>query len=171
MMEMGQRNLIVFIVLPTFFLLEIYAAVLRSNCLFHIYKDKSQPKRRSFRTYNFQKKSLLYKLGKRKGFDYSQPKVKERGYFFNKYGIDEEAYRKKKSDSLGDFDGVDGSGNTKEDNLRETIKKLLLAFIESNKMPYLQAEKALKKWGLEFNNRRIGEHCREIKEKLPPPLT
>ena len=41
MMEMGQRNLIVFIVLPTVFLLEIYAAVLRSNTLFHIYKDKS----------------------------------------------------------------------------------------------------------------------------------
>jgi hypothetical protein len=39
-MEMGQNNLVVFIVLPTIFLLEMYPAVLRSEALFHIYKNK-----------------------------------------------------------------------------------------------------------------------------------
>ncbi len=101
MMEMGQRNLVVFIVLPTFFLLEMYAAVLRSNALFHIYKDKKGIRR--FRVYNFQQKSLLYKNGKRKGFDYSWPRVKLRDRFYGHWPIDEQAYRKKKLDSLKDF--------------------------------------------------------------------
>lgn len=102
MMEMGQRNLVIFIVLPTFFLLELYAAILRSNCLFHIYKGKDGYRR--FRLYNFQKKSLLYKFGKKKGFSYAYPKVKHRNRFFNKYSIDEQDYRKKKMDSLREQD-------------------------------------------------------------------
>ena len=85
LMEVGQRNLIIFIVLPTFFLLEMYAAVLRSNALFHIYKDKRGG--RAFRIYNYNKKSLLYNTGKKKGFSYSFPKVKHTGRFFNIYSI------------------------------------------------------------------------------------
>lgn len=98
MMEMGQRNLVVFIVLPTFFLLEMYAAVLRSNCLFHIYKDKKGQRR--FRIYNYSQKSVLYQVGKKKGFSYKFPRVKLRGSFFNKYAIDELSYRNKKATSF-----------------------------------------------------------------------
>ena len=100
LMEVGQRNLIIFIVLPTFFLLEIYAAVLRSHALLHIYKIKGLNKGRGFRIYNEKHKGMLWKNGKKKGFDYSFPKVKVRGRFFNKYPIDEQEYRKKKLDSL-----------------------------------------------------------------------
>lgn len=102
MMEMGQRNLITFIVLPTIFLLEIYAAVLRSNALFHIYKDRNGI--RHFKTYNYSKKSQLWNIGRKKGFSYRFPKVNVKnfgGRFFNIYSINEEAYRKKKMDSLG----------------------------------------------------------------------
>jgi len=102
MMEMGQRNLVVFIVLPTFFLLELYAAVLRSHALFHIYKDTQG--KRAFRIYNYQKKSLLYRVGKKKGLSYAYPKVIVRGKFFNTYGIDENTYRKKKAKSLREMD-------------------------------------------------------------------
>ncbi len=103
MMEMGQRNLIVFIVLPTFFLLEIYAAVLRSNTLFHIYKDKSG--RRKFRIYNFKEKSILYRVGKKKGFDYSYPRVKIRGNYFKPFPIDKKTYDKKKLNTFKDIKG------------------------------------------------------------------
>lgn len=102
LMEVGQKNLIVFIVLPTFFLLEIYAAVLRSNCLFHIYKSKDPEKKwRAFRIYNYGQKSLLWNVGRKKGFSYKFPRVKIRGKFYNKYPIDEMSYRKKKELSFG----------------------------------------------------------------------
>ena len=42
MMEMGQRNLFVFIILPTFFLLDRYAALFRSRGLFHVYERKGK---------------------------------------------------------------------------------------------------------------------------------
>ncbi|KKL67349.1 hypothetical protein LCGC14_2135890, partial [marine sediment metagenome] len=71
LMEVGQRNLIIFIVLPTFFLLEIYAAVLRSHALIHIYRIKGMNKGRGFRIYNEKHKGMLWKNGKKKGFDYS----------------------------------------------------------------------------------------------------
>lgn len=104
MMEVGQKNLVVFIVLPTIFLLEIYAAVLRSNCLFHVYKSKSG--RRKFRVYNYSQKSLLWNVGKKKGFSYKIPRVRNRGIFSKKYAIDEKSYRKKKSDSFGNVEIV-----------------------------------------------------------------
>ena len=100
MMEMGQRNLVIFIVLPTIFLLELYPAVLRSNCLFHVYKDKNGDRR--FRIYNFNQKSILYQVGRKKGFSYKFPRVKIRGRFFNKYAIDENSYRNKKEKSFQD---------------------------------------------------------------------
>jgi len=102
MMEMGQRNLIVFIVLPTFFLLEMYAAVLRSHVLFHVFKDKRGKRR--VKVYNYQKKSLLYNVGKKKGFSYSFPKVNLHARFYDKYAINEEEYRKKKHQSLIEAD-------------------------------------------------------------------
>lgn len=100
-MEMGQRNLVTFIVLPTIFLLELYAAVLRSYALFHVYKDKKG--RRAYKIYNFKAKSQLYNAGKKKGFSYAFPKLSAKkvgGRFYNIYAINEEKYRKKKMDSL-----------------------------------------------------------------------
>lgn len=98
MMEIGQRNLVIFIVLPTFFLLELYAAVLRSNALFHIYKDKRGM--RAFKIYNYHKKIQLYQVGRKKGYSYAFPRVRAIGRFYGKYAINEESYRKKKADSL-----------------------------------------------------------------------
>ena len=102
MMEMGQKNLIVFIVLPTFFLLEMYAAVLRSHALFHVFKDKKGTRR--VKVYNYQKKSLLYNVGKKKGFSYSFPKSFLHCRFYNTYAIDEQKYRKKKMEALIESD-------------------------------------------------------------------
>jgi len=98
MMEMGQRNLVVFIVLPTIFLLELYAAVLRTNALFHVYKDRKN--RRAFKIYNYNKKSWLYNYGKKRGFSYAMPKVRPADRFYNKYAINEDEYRAKKLNSL-----------------------------------------------------------------------
>lgn len=101
LMEARQNNLIVFIVSPSFYLLEFYPAVLRSKALFHVIKEKKSRKR-YVRVFNYRKKATLYQIGVRKGWGYPL-KTKTRVRFFNIYpGGDEfEAkYRKKKRDSL-----------------------------------------------------------------------
>lgn len=99
LMEAGQRNLILFIVLPSFFMLDIYAAMHRSTCLFHVYKSK-QGRRGYFRVYNYKKKAQLYQIGLKKGMSYRKPFSKFAGRFYGKYPIDEEQYRKMKYDAL-----------------------------------------------------------------------
>jgi hypothetical protein len=101
LMEMRQNNLVLFIVSPSFFLLEMYAAMIRSIALFHIYKDKKSG-RRVFKVFNYPKKNMLYQTGIRLGWNY---KIYSRfkGLFFNKYpsgDLFEAKYRKKKFDSF-----------------------------------------------------------------------
>lgn len=157
MMEMGQRNLIIFIVLPTFFLLELYAAVLRSNCLFHVYKDRSG--KRLFKTYNYQKKSQLYNYGKKKGFSYLIPKVSVKstgGKFFNIYAIDEKAYRKKKLESL---QAMVPTAVEEVNEYQEKYEKLVLEFVkfadEHLKMSKTKLARHLKGCGFDLTRQTI----------------
>lgn len=100
MMEMRQKNLCVFIVLPSIFMLDRYVALFRIRGLFHIYEKRNV---RGFWVYfNDKKVNLLYLLGKR-FFNYNcitWPKF--RGRFYNQYSVDEEAYRKKKAGVFND---------------------------------------------------------------------
>ncbi|KKM66095.1 hypothetical protein LCGC14_1484640 [marine sediment metagenome] len=160
MMEMGQRNLIIFIVLPTFFLLEIYAAVLRSNTLFHIYKDPKSGIRK-FRIYNFKEKSILYRVGKKKGFDYSYPRVRIRGSFFKPFPIDKKSYDKKKLDT---FKGVK---EKEEESDKRLIEERNFALIQLNESgwSYSKIQKKAKEVELHFSNGRlsdiIGKHSKK----------
>jgi len=162
MMEMGQRNLIIFVVLPTIFLLELYAAVLRSNALFHVYKDKKG--KRQFKTYNYQRKSQLYNYGKKKGFSYLFPKVSVKstgGKFFNIYSINEKAYRKKKLESLQGIEVM----KEEQESLYLSEKKKLLAFIKiRNKWSSKVAAEHLKPLNVRASDRTIAEalaYCRK----------
>ena len=104
LMEMGQSNIVLFLNSPSFFLLETYPAVLRSNALFHIEKVKGNRKR-FFKGYNEEKKGDLYRIGIRKGWRYNI-KTNFRDWFFEKYpgGDDfERRYRDKKYKSLRDM--------------------------------------------------------------------
>ena len=130
MMEMGQRNLIVFIVLPTFFLLEMYAAVLRSHVLFHVFKDSKGTRR--VRTYNYQKKSLLYNVGKKKGFSYAWPRVKYNSRFFNIYPIDEKSYRDKKYQALRDMEEF--KEETESEKGQEKMKALHISYLKQKEI-------------------------------------
>lgn len=101
LMEVRQNNLVVFLVTPSYYFLEFYPAVLRSNALFHIIKEKNS-RRRYVRIFNFKKKALLYNKGARKGWGYPV-RTYFRVRFFNSYpgGEDfEKRYRKKKRESL-----------------------------------------------------------------------
>jgi len=172
MMEMGQRNLIVFIVLPTFFLLEMYAAVLRSNALFHIYKDKKGIRR--FRIYNFQAKSLLYKIGKRKGFDYGFPRVKYRDRFYGVWSINEEKYREKKLKSLKEF-AVEEEYTRKQEMVTEVkVKSLNKLFRDFPELKDAEQKKVMEVFNKEYEDTLKVAHIgrlirlREAKILNPP---
>ncbi len=98
MMEMGQKNLFVIVVLPTFFMLDKYPALFRARGLFHIYEKGNQ---RGFWTYFNQKYKLkLYMKGKRE-FNYNCMRWPGfRGRFYDQYTLIEEEYRKKKADAF-----------------------------------------------------------------------
>lgn len=123
LMEVRQRSLIIFIVLPTLFLLEIYAACFRSEALFHIYKMKkvsnSTVVPRAFKIYNYKKKMQLYLRGKSKFFSYSFPKIRmAKGRFYVKtleksiktpYETFElDAYRHRKDAAFANISGENG---------------------------------------------------------------
>lgn len=97
MMEMGQKNLYILIVMPTFFMLDKYVALFRAHGLFHIYEKNG--KRGFWTFFNNKKKNLLYLLGK-KLFSYNKPRSKTMGRFANQYVISEEDYRQKKRETL-----------------------------------------------------------------------
>lgn len=97
LMEMREKNLVFFIVSPSFFLIDLYPAMIRSNALFHIAKKKGA-KSRSFKVFSHKKKAKLYQHGIRKGWEY-KVYTKFMGRFFGNYpgGNDfEKVYREKK---------------------------------------------------------------------------
>ncbi|KKM04547.1 hypothetical protein LCGC14_1763090 [marine sediment metagenome] len=96
--EIRQKNLFVFIVMPTFFDLDKYVALWRSRALFHVYVTKGF-QRGYFRFYSMERKKILFVLGK-KYYNYSKPKDNFHGRFTNNYVLDEVKYRAKKRKSL-----------------------------------------------------------------------
>lgn len=95
MMEMGQKNLFVIIILPTFFMLDRYAALFRARGLFHVYERRNK---RGFWVYFSRKRKITLFMKGKKEFNYNCMKWPGfRGRFYNQYFIDEEIYREKKA--------------------------------------------------------------------------
>ena len=101
LMECRQRNLFIFLVLPSFFLLEKYAAIFRSTALFHIAASKKNFKQRFYKVYNYEKKKYLFLVGK-KDMSYYKPKIIRKHPCYGKFPptIDRNQYIKKKEDSF-----------------------------------------------------------------------
>ena len=95
--EIRQKNLIILIVMPTFFDLDRYVALWRSRALIHVY---SKGFRRGYFTFfSVEKKKELYINGK-KFYSYNKPKCVFRGRFTKHYPINKEEYLKKKKGAL-----------------------------------------------------------------------
>lgn len=96
--EIRQKNLFVFVVMPTFFDLDKYVALWRSRALLNVYTgDNFQ--RGFFKFFNKTKKKDLYINGK-KFYNYNKPESNFIGRFTNFYPVDIEVYKKKKKNSL-----------------------------------------------------------------------
>ena len=119
MAEMGQKNLFVILVLPSFFELTRYPAIHRSIGLIHVYTGKNL-NRGFFSFYGKKKKQNIYMRG-RKYYSYCE-RPDFYGQFTNKYVLDEEAYRKKKSDALKEF--TEGSGMDVEEGYGTSPRRI-----------------------------------------------
>lgn len=160
LMEMGQKNLVLFIVSPSYFLLDFYAAVLRSNCLFHIVKDKKS-NRRYFRVFNYKQKAKLYQTGVRKGWGYNMA-TKYKDNFSNKYpgGKEfEKKYRDKKAMSIKREDDD-------ERNDRRTIMAAHFVHLLKNNynLTWKEQAKLLNSRGFAIDSTNIGR----LAQKVPP---
>ena len=164
LMEMRQQNNIVFIVLPSFFLLDIYPAMLRSNTLFNIYFSKGT-QRRAWRGYNKQDKNEIYQKGVKKGWFYSKNSL-FKGYFYGKFPGGEKyekAYLDKKYKAFKDSHvEEDKSRNIKlADN--ESLKLIYGRYKELNS--YRKLEEWCKSVGLPISHnvlrQKITEYLRQ----------
>jgi len=94
MVEIGQKNLFIILIIPSFFELQRYQAVHRSIALLSIYTgDKLE--RGYFKFYSKENKARLYFKG-RKEYNYKVTKSNFYGRFTNTYIINEEEYRNRK---------------------------------------------------------------------------
>lgn len=134
MMEMGQKNLYVIIILPTFFMLEKYVALFRARGLFHVYRKGT--KRGYWMYFNQRRKKDLYLKGK-KMLSYNGVKSNMRGRFLDRYTVDEEEYRQKKKDAL---EGKGKSSKTTEKYKLQRDRLIFCLFKEMdlNKLETMQ---------------------------------
>lgn len=120
--EIRQKNLFVFIVLPTFFDLDKYVAVWRSRALIHVYTKGFE--RGKFTFFAMDRKKMLYMNGK-KFYSYNCIKANFHGEFGNNYVVPEEEYRKLKLDALKRYT---------EEAEKEDKSWILEAFLVKNKI-------------------------------------
>ena len=114
--EVGQKNLFIFVVMPTFFDLTKYVALHRSRALIHIYTGDNF-ERGYFAFYNEDLKKKLYIDGK-DYYDYKGKPYNFVGRFVNHYVIDEKVYRQKKRQSLAVKDEDEDDARDDEDRLK-----------------------------------------------------
>jgi len=166
LMEMGQSNLVLWIVSPSFFLLELYPAVLRTNALFHVKKNKKSGKR-EVRIFNYQKKAMLYQIGLRRGWGYPIA-TRQIVNFYNIYpgGKDFEwRYRLKKQLSLREI-GEEEEESYEDENKWKLQRDLILKKLYSEKKSLRKVSSWIKESGFYLSPRHIGEIIKQIEKKI-----
>ncbi len=163
LMECRQLNLFIFIVLPSFFLLEKYVALFRSTALFNVLSSKKNFKLRFYKIYNYDTKKKLYILGKNL-MDYSRPKIVKSYRFYGKLppSINEKEYRAKK---LKAFRGRE----TEEGEESRAIKQRNHLFYLLHKeygLKYTQISNYLEKCGVQLDSTNVGRYIRHVSKKM-----
>ena len=163
MMQMRQKNLCIILILPTFFLLDKYAALFRSRVLFHVYKNKSI--RGYFRVYNRKLKKLLYLTGKK---DYSyKVRTRYKGRFYGVFALGDkeydEKYRKKKSKALEDTEKTPMSaGQVKYRDQRDVFIYLLRKYTGFS---YEEISNLLGDYDIEMSIAQVNNVCSKFGDK------
>lgn len=149
MMEMGQKNLCVIIILPTFFLLEKYVALWRTRGLFHI--TRKNGKKGYWRFFNEKKKRIIYMKGKRE-YGYQYAKSRFRGRFYGKWAVNEQEYKKKKELSL-----KQGYKTTRSEKWKEQRDNLLRLLYKEHYTSLRKLSEAIKFYNVKLTAQNLGE--------------
>jgi len=164
MMQMRQKNLMVIVALPTFFLLDKYVALFRTRFLVHVYKNKSI--KGYFRIYNRQKKKLLFLAG-RQTYSYNvrigkvPVKTRFKGRFYGVFALGnkeiENKYRKRKEKALMESEkNPMSAGQIKYKEQRDKILHLLR---KETKKSYQELEEMLLDLDLDISYVQIRNIC------------
>lgn len=156
MMEMGQKNLCVIIILPTFYLLEKYVAIWRARGLFHVFRGNKGQKG-YFVFLNKKKKRQLYLKGKK---DYSYRYVKSgfKGRFYGKYVVNEQEYRNKKAKSL-----KTGYKNTRQEKYMEQRNRMIYLLYKELDLTLRDLSELLKQYQVPLKRTILSEIMTKIK--------
>ena len=159
MMQMRQKNLCIILVLPTFFLLDKYAALFRTRILIHVYENKGR--RGYYRIYSRRKKKLLFLYGRK---DYSYPRnihTKFKGRFYGVFALGdkdyEKKYRQKKAKALEDTEKNPMSAG--QVRYREQRDLLLYLFRKTTKMKYRDIKTYLDDYDFDISYQQISKIC------------
>ena len=114
LMECRQLNLMIFIVLPSFFMLERYVCLHRCHGLIHVFASPKDITRRYYKLYNYSNKKMLYIRGTR-FMSYSLPKIKKTYRFYIPFPptINRKAYDSKKLKAMQEDEGNKDEGQDK----------------------------------------------------------
>lgn len=157
LMECRQKNLFVVVILPTIFMLQKYAALFRSKCLFHVYTPASG-RRGYYRVYNTLNKKILYLTGK-KLYTYAKPFINKSYRFYGKYPINEQDYRAKKIKAMQDSEEEE-----KVDKYMNRFRILVVWLHEDLKMSYVEIANRLKEHKDPLNESWISRIARKTRE-------
>jgi len=167
LVECRQRGLIVFIVLPSIFLLEKYVAIFRSHGLINCQISKRNYKDRYYKIYNYKNKKLLYQLG-HKYMSYGRPKIRKMYRFYSKFppSINIEEYEMKKLEAFRKREESQPEKVSKQKMQRDYLLWLLN---KKYKFKYTELSKMLKEVGYPLSPSHIGEYITQITEKIQNP--
>lgn len=162
LMECRQRNLFIFLVLPSFFLLEKYAALFRSTALFNVLKCKPDPKQRYYKVYNYSQKRMLYIKGK-PTMSYNYPFVRFNYRFFKGVPptINIEEYTAKKYKAFKEPE-QELERLSKKDNVMKNMLGLLKTEF---KIPATKMAKLLRERGCNVSDRSLNRWTKDGIEK------
>ena len=155
--ECRQRNLFIFIVLPSIFLLEKYVAIFRSHALFNVGISRKNFKNRFYKVYNYSNKKLLYIAGKQM-MSYTKPKVTKSYRFYGKLPptIIEQEYRDKKLNSF-----MVSNDEDKQESRQGQQRNYLMHLLNTQfKMPAIEISRKLERQRLPLDYSVI---CKVIK--------
>lgn len=165
LMEMGQNNNIVFIILPSFFLLDIYPAMLRSDVLFNIYINNKN-KKRVWRGFNRADKNTIYQIGVKKGWKYVI-NTRFKGRFYGKFPGGEEyqkAYDEKKLKALREMDEEVSRVET-EGKFQKQRNLILKHLYEEHYKSFPSLSEWLKTGGVDISATQLATLTRKMREK------
>jgi len=159
MMEMGQKNLFVIVILPTFYLLDRYVALFRARGLFHVFQ--SSRRKGYWRFFNKKNKQLLYMnpLGK-KYFSYKHVKTGFKGRFYGAYAINEQEYRDKKAKSL-----KESYKTTRQEKYKEQRDRILYILYKKNKLSLTELSNLLKLNDVQLKKTILSNIIAKFKER------